>query len=100
MFLLSKLIWIVLSPLNLLIIILFIGFLFQLMKIQLISRLFYLIALLFFILTGVWVAVMCGAVTILVVGAVIALPVAFPILVPGNITTSDCDIYCRLRKIR
>ena len=54
MFLLSKLIWIVLSPLNLLIIILFIGFLFQLMKTQLISRMFYLIALLFFITVGIF----------------------------------------------
>ncbi len=54
MFLLSKLIWIVLSPLNLFIIILFIGFLFQLMKIQSISRFFYLIALLFFIVVGIF----------------------------------------------
>jgi len=54
MFLLSKLVWVVLSPLNLLIIILFIGFLFQLMKIQLISRFFYLIALLFFIVVVIF----------------------------------------------
>ena len=54
MFLLSKLVWVILSPLNLLIIILFIGFLFQLMKIQLISRFFYLIALLFFIVVGIF----------------------------------------------
>ena len=54
MFFLSKLVWVVLNPLNLLIIFLFFGFLFKLMNKRLISRAFYLTSLLFFIIVGIF----------------------------------------------
>ena len=53
MFLLSKIVWVILSHLNLLIIFLIFGYLFKILRKRLVSRAFYLISLLFFIIVGI-----------------------------------------------
>ena len=54
MFFLSKLIWVFLSPLNLLLIFLGLGYFFKIIKLKLVSSVFFIISLLFFIIVGIF----------------------------------------------
>ena len=54
MYLFSKLIWVVLNPLNLLLIILIIGFFFKTINMKIISKAFYTLFLIFFVIAGIF----------------------------------------------
>ena len=54
MYLFSKLIWVVLNPLNLLLIILIIGFFFKTINMKIVSKTFFTLSLIFFVIVGIF----------------------------------------------
>tara|TARA_B100000315_G_scaffold131342_1_gene120922 strand:+ start:350 stop:1117 length:768 start_codon:yes stop_codon:yes gene_type:complete len=54
MYLFSKIIWVVLNPLNLLLIFLIIGFVFKIINMKIISKAFYTLSLIFFVIVGIF----------------------------------------------
>ena len=54
MYLFSKIIWVILNPLNLLLIFLIIGFVFKIINMKIISKAFYTLSLIFFVIVGIF----------------------------------------------
>ena len=54
MYLFSKIIWIFLNPLNLLLIFIIIGFFFEIINMKIISKVFYTLSLIFFVIVGIF----------------------------------------------
>ncbi len=54
MYFFSKIIWVVLNPLNLLLIFLIIGFFFKIINMKIISKSFYALSLIFFVIVGIF----------------------------------------------